>query len=370
MLPIPKKEPTAEESSAPKKSKSKSKKDKDQKKKKLDHPGEEDIQFVSDLLTDLENLVCVDTSKIYATGMGTGGGMMHMLACDKELSTKFAAFAAVAGAFGRDKKGVWSKCEPGRPRIPIVEIHGMDDRIYPYYLKEGENGKVRTIPPHWIEDWAERNECGEPTRDPKPSADDEATFVTKLDNGWMTETIGYGGSATRIARKCFPKVSQQETKEEPKEDPNDVDSAEVEEEEDVEDETKRKPTGPIPDDETTVLHYQLKFFGHSWPRQQLMKQKQVVFKNKMIKPTKETYFDATKIILDFFKAHTLPEQFALRAEVTAEDPPTEEQTVENLDIKDGPMPEKESALEEKLRKFQETQEKIEELGTTDEKDEL
>src|ERR1700753_1577847 len=102
----------------------------------------EDLQFVRDLLGDLENLLCIDTSRMYATGLGTGAGMLHMLACDEELSNKFAAFGAVGGGFGisRDKKSPWFHCKPGRKPIPIAEIHGMDDRIFGYYLKESENG--------------------------------------------------------------------------------------------------------------------------------------------------------------------------------------------------------------------------------------
>jgi poly(3-hydroxybutyrate) depolymerase len=306
----------------------------------------------------LESLVCIDTSQIYATGMGTGGGMMHLLACDKELSTKFAAFAAVGGAFGRAKEGegIWGTCEPGRKKIPIAEIHGMDDRIYPYYLKEGENGKIRTIPPHWIEDWAERNECGEPIRDPKVSTDDEFTFVTKLDNGYMTETIESGGSAIRIARKCFTRV--------PDDEKGPMLAKESKEAEKQSEEAKQTvPTGALTNAEISVLHYQIKFFGHGWPRQQLLRQKELVFRNKLINPPKETFFDATKVIFDFFRGHRLPEKFAIRAEVIEEDPT--EQATSKIQVSDAEkvnIPEGESPMEEKLRKFQEAQERIQAAG--------
>jgi poly(3-hydroxybutyrate) depolymerase len=42
---------------------------------------------------------CIDEQRIYATGKSQGGGFVNQLACDAELSTRIAAFAPVSGAY-------------------------------------------------------------------------------------------------------------------------------------------------------------------------------------------------------------------------------------------------------------------------------
>jgi len=300
----------------------------------------EDILFTNLLLNDLETLLCLDTSRIYAAGLGSGGGMMHLLACDAELSKSFAAFAAVGGGFGRAKKGVkpWGVCETGRKTVPVMEIHGTDDGIFGYYLKEGENGKLRQIPPHWIEDWSERNGCGEPQGDAVQSKSDPTTFVTKLESGVMTETVQYGGSAIRIARQCFPDGLHPEK--------DDL------------------PTGPLKAADASVLHYQVKRYGHGWPRQQLRKETEILFKDTIITPkSKSQYFDTSKIILNFFKSHTLPAQYAKRDQ---DAPPEPEQNMPSAEEFEKQLREmnanragtpkwSESQIVEKVQQFKEAQ---------------
>jgi poly(3-hydroxybutyrate) depolymerase len=316
----------------------------------------------------MKNLLCVETSRVYAIGLGVGGGMMHMLACNPELSTSFAAFASVGGIYGRSKdgKGRWGFCKPKR-QIPIVQIHGLDDRVAGYYLKEGENGKKRAIPPHWLEDWAERNHCGEPEGDAIQSKEDRTTFVTKLENGVMSESIQYGGAATRIARKCYPKKNKTTTKAE-----DAVNEQET---------NNPLPTSALSDAETTILHYQLKSYGHGWPRQQLKKQKEVFFKDQRIKVGGDTYFDTTKVVLGFFDAHRLEAEFAKRDQVVESQPiekgapggpPSEEEMAERMkqyNMERAPPKEKptESELEEKLKQFQAAQEKIKKMAPASKK---
>ncbi|KAF2664241.1 hypothetical protein BT63DRAFT_418367 [Microthyrium microscopicum] len=247
-----------------------------------------DIDFIRYLVRDLDSMICIDTSRIYAAGLGTGGGMMHLLACDKELSTKFAAFAAVGGGFGRAKAGVapWGVCSTERTNTPIMEIHGKDDRIFGYYLTEGENGKIRTIPQHWIEDWAERNGCGEKDGDAVQSTSDPRTWITKLDNGVMTETVQYGGSAIRVARRCFG----------------------------ADGEDKTVADAALGDAKSDVLHYQIAHYGHGWPRLQLKKAKSIIFHDTEIELEEGTqFFDTSKVMIDFFMAHKLPKEYLVSA---------------------------------------------------------
>jgi poly(3-hydroxybutyrate) depolymerase len=244
-----------------------------------------DIIFTKLLLRDLENLLCIDTSRIYATGLGTGGGMMHLLACDDHLSTRIAAFAAVAAGFGvpsrKDKQSPWNECKPGRAPVPILDIHGGEDRIFGYWLREGENGKSRRIPPHWVEEWAERNGCGEAVDDAVQSTTDQGTFITKLEHGLMSEAAVNAGAVIKTARSCKP----------------------------VADDALLEAAKP---EDVSVLHYRVKRYGHGWPRLQLKKEDEVIIQGTQVKPTGDVYFDTTRTILDFFGAHRLPAKLAVR----------------------------------------------------------
>jgi poly(3-hydroxybutyrate) depolymerase len=244
-----------------------------------------DIIFTKLLLRDLENLLCIDTSRIYATGLGTGGGMMHLLACDDHLSTRIAAFAAVAAGFGvpsrKDKESPWNQCSPGRVPVPILNIHGGEDRIFGYWLREGENGKSRRIPPHFVEEWAERNGCGEAVDDAVQSATEQGTFITKLEHGLMSEAAVNAGAVIKTARSCKPVADD-------------------------------APLVAAKPKDVSVLHYKVKRYGHGWPRLQLKKEDEVIIQGTQVKPTGDVYFDTTKTILDFFGAHRLPKKFAVR----------------------------------------------------------
>jgi polyhydroxybutyrate depolymerase len=56
----------------------------------------DDVLFTSDLLNKLQQDLCIDNQRIYATGFSNGGGMVNLLAC--KLSKRIAAFAPVSGA--------------------------------------------------------------------------------------------------------------------------------------------------------------------------------------------------------------------------------------------------------------------------------
>ncbi len=112
-------------------------------------PTVNDVLFVSDLISALQNQLCVNANKIYATGISNGGGMTNLLACT--MAARIAAFAPVAGAFYPIPGG----CNPARP-VPIMEFHGTSDPLV-YY-----NGRplVQLPPiPTWLQEWATRDGC-------------------------------------------------------------------------------------------------------------------------------------------------------------------------------------------------------------------
>lgn len=150
-------------------------------------PGVEtdDIGFTSTILDDLEEKYCIDTDRVYATGKSQGGGFVGVLACDKDMSTRIAAFSPVSGAFYVSNFGdtcdpetiLIQPCNPGRDAIPMLEFHGLADSTIPYYGGERKNGCLPTIP-YWVQTWAELDGLDlENTTSKVPGTDENSTAV-------------------------------------------------------------------------------------------------------------------------------------------------------------------------------------------------
>lgn len=90
--------------------------------------GSRDLVMFGDLLDQVEADLCIDTNRIYVTGLSYGGYMTSALAC--EYSERIAAAAPVAGTADPDG------CELERP-VPVVAFHGTDDT---YIAFEGGYG--------------------------------------------------------------------------------------------------------------------------------------------------------------------------------------------------------------------------------------
>lgn len=106
----------------------------------------DDVAFVHALLEEVSRRVCVDPTRIYATGHSNGAMLVHRLAC--EASDLFAAVAPVSGTSTLDLP-----CSPERA-IPILYFHGTEDVATPYEGNERFEGVVS-----FMEGWAARNDC-------------------------------------------------------------------------------------------------------------------------------------------------------------------------------------------------------------------
>jgi len=78
----------------------------------------DDVGFIRQILSNLEQQLNVDRERIYATGMSNGGMMAYRLAC--EMSDVFKAIASVAGTDNT------KQCAPVKP-ISILHIHAKND---------------------------------------------------------------------------------------------------------------------------------------------------------------------------------------------------------------------------------------------------
>ena len=116
--------------------------------------GIDDVEYVSNVLDDLQKHFCVDPARIYATGFSNGGGMTNFLAC--RLSGRIAAFAPMSGDYYNPPGG----CHPGRP-IALLETHGSADPLVRYNGIPASVNAAWPLPsiPQWLQQWAQRDSC-------------------------------------------------------------------------------------------------------------------------------------------------------------------------------------------------------------------
>ena len=83
----------------------------------------DDVSFLEQLVTQLEQRYCVAEDRVYATGFSGGARMASQLGCDA--STVFAAVAPVSGL------RFPSPC-PSTRAVPVISFHGTADPVDPF----------------------------------------------------------------------------------------------------------------------------------------------------------------------------------------------------------------------------------------------
>jgi len=115
-------------------------------------PGlQNDLTMVQSLLAHIESTLCVNVSRVYATGMSDGGAMTSLLACTA--SDKFAAFAPVA---------VIIYCASAKTRaVPLISFNGTADPVVPFNGGAVHccGGTVLKSKPVAMADWAAHDQC-------------------------------------------------------------------------------------------------------------------------------------------------------------------------------------------------------------------
>ena len=124
----------------------------------------DDIGFVGKIIDEVSSKACVDSHRVFATGMSNGGFLSHRIAC--ELSNRVAAVAPVAGVLGVPT------CNPTRP-VPVFQFHGTLDGLVSY---TGNPGMGFPSVKQTMSGWATRNGCSQTARE--TSKKGEVTCVT------------------------------------------------------------------------------------------------------------------------------------------------------------------------------------------------
>ncbi|PTL84117.1 PHB depolymerase family esterase [Vitiosangium sp. GDMCC 1.1324] len=149
----------------------------------------DDVGFVDALLADLDTRVCLDTKRIYATGLSNGGFFSYRLACER--AGQFAAIAPVAGMEG------FAPCEPVRP-VSVMHFHGTDDPTILY--NGGDNIPFGGPYPSALESvtrWTQRDVCTSAPITTFDQGDSScSTYNTCLQNTAVTLCTVQGGGHT------------------------------------------------------------------------------------------------------------------------------------------------------------------------------
>jgi polyhydroxybutyrate depolymerase len=133
----------------------------------------DDASFATELLDHLEQTLCVDRARIYATGFSLGGEMSQLLAC--LLPGRIAAIGVVASAF--------SSCTAP---VPLLVIHGTTDPSIPYLggtypldIGGGRAPAIREV----VERWASGLGCTADVRIEQPAPDVTVSTHTRCKRG-------------------------------------------------------------------------------------------------------------------------------------------------------------------------------------------
>jgi poly(3-hydroxybutyrate) depolymerase len=79
-----------------------------------------DVAFTDAFLNQVQSNLCIDKSRIFATGFSYGAGMSYAIACAR--ANVFRGVALYAGA-------LISGCDGGNSPIPFFAAHGIDDNV-------------------------------------------------------------------------------------------------------------------------------------------------------------------------------------------------------------------------------------------------
>ncbi|KIY68888.1 carbohydrate esterase family 1 protein [Cylindrobasidium torrendii FP15055 ss-10] len=163
---------------------------------------EQDLQWIHDILEHARSEYCIDSARVYATGMSNGGGFLDSLACNATVGGEFAAFAPAAGSYYTEPD---EACQPARKPMPILEFHGGSDKSVHYEGGQGEGGIEPSIS-DWLGLWAKRNECdGDPKQeDSEGGKVHHLTFSCFGDQGeaalqhWKVDDMGHVWPSTEL----------------------------------------------------------------------------------------------------------------------------------------------------------------------------
>ena len=122
---------------------------------------DDDVKFSREMIKAVEEKVCINKQRVYATGFSMGGGMSNHVACF--MSDIYAAVAPAAMDLNTTNS---AKCSPERP-VPIIMFRGTNDFVCKYQGGDsGFNDGLNFLGAEGnFKFWAQKNCCeGSPSK--------------------------------------------------------------------------------------------------------------------------------------------------------------------------------------------------------------
>jgi poly(3-hydroxybutyrate) depolymerase len=179
----------------------------------------DDKTFIASFVDGLSERLCIDTDRIYATGLGVGAGLVHFLACDPLFSKRISAFAITNAALytglkdnRKDVKDLvsiqWEKCKPSRIPTRILAIHSENNTVNDYFGRPGGTRKRMPVV-QWLVEWAMRNECGGAEGQPEKEHEDDMLYLTPLEGGTIHEGAVHMNKLQQAYYKCYETTEEE-----------------------------------------------------------------------------------------------------------------------------------------------------------------
>ncbi|MEO6277965.1 hypothetical protein [Roseateles sp.] len=89
--------------------------------------GDRDIRFLRSMISQVQQGVCTDPQRVFATGFSFGGMMSNAVGC--QMGDVVRAIAPLSGS-------LWSGCGTSSNRVAAIFDHAMDDNVVPYSAGE------------------------------------------------------------------------------------------------------------------------------------------------------------------------------------------------------------------------------------------
>jgi polyhydroxybutyrate depolymerase len=151
--------------------------------------GIDDLEFTRALVAHVQESACIDARRIYATGVLTGGGMAHYVAC--HAADLFAAVAPAAFDLLEENS---DDCRPARP-ITVISFRGTANTRVPY--EGGASSLVPGMPLTFLgaentfERWSAIDRCTDPAS--APDGDGCSTYAGCAEGTEVTLCTKQGG---------------------------------------------------------------------------------------------------------------------------------------------------------------------------------
>ncbi|MCI0749309.1 MAG: hypothetical protein L0Y32_02025 [Nevskiales bacterium] len=179
--------------------------------------GIDDVSFITALVLELSGTLSVDPSRVYVTGVSSGGIMTYRLGC--EASTLFAALAPVIANVAEPVAG---RCAPATP-IALVTVNGLEDPLVPFNGGDccktgrgsGEGGRVASHEAS-VSFFARRNGCSlSPGKEHLPALVQDGTSAERWtypscrEGGEVISYVVKGGGHAWFSRSSAPRLMGQ-----------------------------------------------------------------------------------------------------------------------------------------------------------------